>query len=299
MNDAVKFISQYRTFVLAAHINPEGDAIGSALGLARILVDLGKTAAAYTRDPVPKAVSFLPGAETAIRDVAALPPAEAVIVLDCGDLERAGKEFAGQIRGRPTLNLDHHRTNTRFGQANWVDPEASSTGEMITLLAQAMKLRISPAAATCLYTAILTDTGSFQFSNTTPRALRAAADLIEAGASAAAVADYYYHSKPASHLLLLAQTLSTLDFNPDFSRGEAELSLDMFKKARAGSDASEGIINWINDVETVKVSILYRQAGDRPLRRRRPQKRRGLHGGGGPSRSETDHPGASGPPACH
>jgi phosphoesterase RecJ-like protein len=144
-----------------------------------------------------------------------------------------------------------------------VDPEASSTGEMITLLAQAMKLRISPAAATCLYTAILTDTGSFQFSNTTPRALRAAADLIEAGASAAAVADYYYHSKPASHLLLLAQALSTLDFNPDFSRGEAELNLDMFKKAGAGSDASEGIINWINDVETVKVSILYRQVGDR------------------------------------
>lgn len=261
MKTAIEFIRAHSSFALSAHQNPEGDAIGAVLGLAAILRALGKTAVAYSRDPVPANCAFMPGAEDITRDPASLAGPQAFIALDCGDLDRTGPDFAAAAAGKPLLDLDHHATNSRFGTVNWVDPEASSTGEMVVRLAAALGVRVPPGAALCLYTAILTDTGSFQFSNVRPASLRAAAEMVEAGAHPEIAADRYYHAKPAAHLLLLARVLSTLELSPDRLYGDATLTSEIFRETGAGPDAAEGIINLITDVETVRVAVLYRQTG--------------------------------------
>jgi phosphoesterase RecJ-like protein len=261
MDRAIEFIRGHASFALAAHLNPEGDAIGATLGLALILRGLGKSAVAYNGDPLPSSLRFLPGARDMAHDPAALVEMEAVIVLDCGDIDRPGQAFRKFIGARPLLNIDHHRTNTGFGMVNWVEPEASSTGEMIAVMARAMGAQVTPQAASCLYTAILTDTGSFQFSNTTSRALRAAADMVEAGARPEEASENYYHCKPASHLKLLALVMPTLEFNRDLTRGDVSITAAMFEQTGTGPEAAEGLINMIMDVDSVKAAVLFRETG--------------------------------------
>jgi len=124
MKKAIEFITGHQSFAVAAHVNPEGDAIGSTLAMVQLLRQMGKSAHPYNRDPAPGSVAFLPGASEIVREVGKLPEVEAVIILDSGDLERPGPEFREFIGSRPVLNIDHHHTNTNFGDINWVEAEA-------------------------------------------------------------------------------------------------------------------------------------------------------------------------------
>lgn len=261
MKKAIEFIRSHSSFALSAHQNPEGDAIGSLLGLTAILRALGKTAVAYSRDPVPANCAFLPGVNAIARAAGALAPARAFIALDCGDLDRTGPDFVVAAAGKPLLNLDHHATNSKFGTTNWVDPQASSAGEMVARLAAGLGAMVPADAALCLYTAMLTDTGSYQYSNTRAETLRRAADMIEAGARPELAADRYYHARPAGHVLLLARALATLELAPDGHFGDATITTEMFRETGAGPDAAEGIINVITDVETLRVAAVFRQTG--------------------------------------
>jgi bifunctional oligoribonuclease and PAP phosphatase NrnA len=262
IEQALAFIAQYDSFVISAHQNPEGDAIGATLGLGAILRKIGKTAQPFNPDPVPLMCAFMPGAKTILHAVADIPPVEAVIVVDCGDPDRTGPEFKAYLKDKPVLNIDHHDTNTAFGSANWVEPQASSTGEMIVTLAGELGAKILPEPALCLYTAILTDTGSFQFSNTSARTLEAAAELVAAGADPERAATYYYHRKSAGYLMLMADFLATLQFNPGATVGEAVLTRQNYERAQAGPDASENFINLILDVASVKIAVFFRERGD-------------------------------------
>jgi bifunctional oligoribonuclease and PAP phosphatase NrnA len=262
LEQAVAFINTYDSFAVSAHQNPEGDALGATLGLCSILRGLGKTAHAFNPDPVPAIMRFLPGAKSVLHAVSAIPPVDAVIVLDCGDRDRTGADFKQFMKPKPVLNIDHHQTNTAFGEKNWVEPTASSTGEMIVALAEALDAKIGRDAALCLYTAILTDTGSFNFSNTSAGALYAAAEMVEAGAKPEVAAGNYYHAKPAGYLLLLADFLATLSFNPAQTMGEAVLRLASYARTATGPDTSENFINFISDVQTVKVAVCYRENDD-------------------------------------
>jgi len=261
MKKAIEFIRAHSSFALSAHQNPEGDAIGSLLGLAAILRGLGKTVIAYSADPVPANCAFLPGAAAIVRNASAFASAQACIALDCGDLDRTGPDFTAAAAGKPLLNLDHHATNSRFGAVNWVDPQASSTGEMVARLAAGMSAMVPADAALCLYTAMLTDTGSFQYSNTRAETLRRAADMLTAGARPELAADRYYHARPAAHVLLLARALATLELSPDGHFGDATITTEMFRETGAGPDAAEGIINVITDVESLRVAAIFRQTG--------------------------------------
>jgi len=259
MEKAIDFLRGHRSFIITAHKNPEGDAIGSCLGLARILNDLGAEAHVVILDKVPPNTLFLPGADRILSRLDALPRVEAAIYLDCGDRDRPGAEFADYVEGMPVLNIDHHGTNTRYGDTNWVDPEASSTGEMIVLLAQDLKIALDRESAQCLFTAISTDTGSFQFSNATARALRTAAATVEAGARPELSSEEYYHSRPVSHLKLMSLALQTLEFIEDDRIGEITVHSDMFRSTGTGTDALEGLVNIITDARTAEVAVLYRQ----------------------------------------
>src|SRR5512138_16988 len=171
-----ELIARHRVFLIPAHERLDGDALGSELALFHILHSLGKEATIYNQDVTPESYRFLPGSD---RIVHGLPPPEsfdAAFILDCSELERIGKEH-GRIASIPTLiNIDHHVSNEGFCEAALVDPLASSTGEMICRLTAHMGLAVGKAAADCLYTAIMTDTGGFRYGNTGRGTLLAAAD---------------------------------------------------------------------------------------------------------------------------
>jgi len=262
MKQAVKFIREHASFVVTTHANPEGDAVGSVLAMADILERMGKKAYAYMADPVPRNLLFLPGADRVIKSADELPQAQAAVVLDCGDLDRPGNEFPKMAKGLPLLNIDHHKTNSRFGAVNLVDPDASSTGEILVGLFKEAEVEISPRAALCLFTAILTDTGSFQHPNTGEATLRAAADMIAAGARPETAARNYYHAKPAAHLMLMAKAMATLRFNRNQTVAAVTVTKEMYKKTGAGPEAVEGLINVLTDAETVKIAVLFRQTGE-------------------------------------
>lgn len=261
MKKAIDFINSRMSFVVAAHRNPDGDAAGATLGLVLVLRALGKEAAAYNADGMPDNTLFLPGARETVTELASLPEAEAVIVLDSGDAGRPGAEFLEWTGDRPVLNIDHHVTNTGFGDANWVDHAASSTGEMIARLAAEMEVPLDAGAALCLFTAILTDTGSFSFSNASPETFRIAAGLVERGARPEVASARYYHSKPPGYLLLLNRFLAGFEYNSDKTMADASLSRKDYEDAGSDSSVSETFVNILMDVEGVAAAAFYREVG--------------------------------------
>ncbi|OGP56730.1 MAG: hypothetical protein A2V67_01425 [Deltaproteobacteria bacterium RBG_13_61_14] len=266
---------------VAAHQNPEGDALGSTLALALWLQSAGKDARAYNLDPVPSFLRFLPGADTMTRRVEDLGEPALIVVVDCGDLQRTGPAFAQFAQGREIINLDHHDTNDNFGALNLVRPDASSTCEIVYELIVSAQCTVHSAQnpllsgsslstghrplstdiATNLYTGILMDTGSFRFPNTTPNALRIASELVRAGADPARVAREVFDTQPQGKLKLLARVLSTLEFDAPGRVAEMVLTQAMFAETGTSAEDAEGFINHTASVEGVKVAVLFREQG--------------------------------------
>ncbi len=163
-----EIIKKGRTFLVTSHMRLDGDAVGSELALYEALRGLGKEVVVYNQDRTPQMYSFLPDAGIIVNRLGPLDGFDAVFVLDCSEIERAGEE-ASRIAGiRQIINIDHHISNDHYGNLTLTDPEASSTGEMIFRLVEGMGLEITKDMAVNLYTAILTDTGAFRYSNTGP-----------------------------------------------------------------------------------------------------------------------------------
>ncbi len=197
--DLLRKIRQGNRFLLTSHVNPDGDAIGSELGLARLLRGLGKGAVVWNRDPIPTVYKPLPGSDRI--HVGEEPPAgfpekfDAIIVLECPSPDRTGLEK--HLAERPVINIDHHLGNQCYGTVNWVDSAAPAVGEMVYRLAQGLKATLDPELASCLYLTLVTDTGGFRFSNATPAAFEAAAALVRDGAHPEQVSQWLYESQPA------------------------------------------------------------------------------------------------------
>ena len=255
-------LQQTPCLAVAAHQNPEGDALGATLAVALWLRKKGGDARAYNVDPVPGFLRFLPGADTITRRVEDLGDPPLVVVVDCGEISRTGKAFEKFVQGREIINLDHHDTNNGFGRLNLVRPQASSASEIVYDLITAEGEPVAPAVAWNLYTGILMDTGSFRFPNTTPAALRIASELVAAGVDPARVARETFDTQPAGKLKLLARVLSTMEFDPGPGLAgvvEMVLTQAMFTETGTQAEDAEGLINHPVSVESVKVAVLYRQ----------------------------------------
>ena len=187
--EVLRTIRQGNRFLLTSHVNPDGDAIGSELGLARVLRSLGKGAVVWNRDPTPAIYRSLPGSDRIHQGEE--PPAgwpekfDGVIVLECPSPDRTGVE--AHLGTLPVINIDHHLGNQHYGAVNWVDSAAPAVGEMVYRLAQGLKVEIDADTATALYLTLVSDTGGFRFSNATPAAFEAAASLVREGANPAQV----------------------------------------------------------------------------------------------------------------
>ena len=207
LSQVVELIENKQSFAITTHVRPDGDGVGSSLGLCWLLRSLGKDAEVILRDIIPVSYVTLPGANE-IKQVGEVNGKyDAVFVIECSDLARPGIDG---LDAQVTVNIDHHSTSEHFGTINWIDATASAVGEMIYNLCKAIGGRISKDIAECLYLAIVSDTGSFHFSNTTDRTLKVASELIKVGVKPAAVSEVIYNSYPWSRIELLRQVLATV-----------------------------------------------------------------------------------------
>jgi bifunctional oligoribonuclease and PAP phosphatase NrnA len=252
-------IREDERFVLAAHENPDGDALGSLVGMQGLLTALGKDSAMYVSPddlPLPREYRFF-ALDGLIRE----PPADiaerTVVFLDCGNIDR---NSASVLRdGAHLLNVDHHHDNTRFGTLNHIVPEASCTAQIVWDLMRGLHVPPTPTIAEALYIGLITDTGRFMYENTGPQAHVMAAELIEAGVDVAGVYRRLYEGVPLGKLTLLALALAQLQ---RFDGGElaiASLSAEDFDRADAEESYSEGIIDQLRALEGTKVAVLVRE----------------------------------------
>ncbi len=255
-------IDQGRRFLVAAHGNPDGDAIASTLALANALREMGKDAVAFNLDPVPEILRFLPGAESLVHSLEGVEPFDVGFVLDAGELHRAGKNIPSLCR--VLVNIDHHPYSESFGDINYVDEKASATGALIYRILKEKGWPISPEVAVCVYTAILSDTGSFRYSNADPEAFRIAGELVEVGnIDPWDVAGGLYENQDEKRLRLLALALATLTVSPCGEFATLTLTEEMMRRTGAGPEHTDGFVNYPRSIKGVEVAILFRQVGPR------------------------------------
>lgn len=207
---AMALITPAQRIALLAHEGPDGDCIGSILGMTHILQMLGKTCLPACADPPPGYLAFLPGAATVAQDLGA-EDFDLVIALDAGELRRFGSLYTRHrdfLERVPILNIDHHLGSDGCGQVNIIDPRAAATAEMLLLFQQQVDLPLPTNAAICLLTGLITDTNSFQFTNTTPRSLEAAAELLRHGAVPQTIALPIYRERPLAQARLQAAIIA-------------------------------------------------------------------------------------------
>ncbi|MCW3058104.1 MAG: phosphoesterase RecJ domain protein [Solirubrobacterales bacterium] len=249
-------------FVLATHENPDGDALGSLVGMHGLLSTLGKDSEMFIAPadlPLPDEYSLFP-----LDGLIQAPPADTaertVVFLDCGNIDR---NSASVLRdGRHLLNIDHHHDNTRFGTLDYVVPSASCTAEIIWDLMAGLGVRPAPSVAQALYIGLITDTGRFMYENATPRSHVMAAELIEAGVDVSAVYRHLYEDMPPGRLALLALALTQVQ---RFDSGRLTLSVLSaadFDRVGAEESHSEGIIDQLRALRGTKVAALVRELRD-------------------------------------
>ena len=263
-------IREDSSFVLATHENPDGDALGSLVGMQGLLTALGKDSVMFIAPedlPLPNEYRIFP-----LDGLIQAPPADmakrTAVFLDCGNIDR---NSASVLRdGRHLLNIDHHHDNTHFGTVDYVVPAASCTAEIVWGLMHGLGVRPTPVVAQALYVGLITDTGRFMYENTGPRAHEMAAELIEAGVDVQTVYRQLYEEMPPGKIALFALALSQLQ---RFDSGEltlAALSAGDFDRTGAEESHSEGIIDQLRAVQGTKVAALVRElrSGERKGQRK-------------------------------
>jgi phosphoesterase RecJ-like protein len=252
-------LRQHDRFLVVTHENPDGDALGSLLASTLALRQLGKDAIMYLpgRTPLPSEYGFMP-----LGDLVREPPEDAservLLAVDCAKAERIGDDRA-VTRAPFVLDVDHHHDNTRFGDLNLIVADASSTGEVLRDVFAELELELTPALAEPLYIALVTDTGRFQYSNTTPKALRLAAELVEAGADIHQVFQQVYESVEFAKLKLLARALARAEVLEGGRIVVSHLVRTDFGEVGASEPYSEGIIDYLRAVEGAELAVLIRE----------------------------------------
>jgi phosphoesterase RecJ-like protein len=255
--EVVHAVQSRPRWVVTSHARPDGDAVGSVLGCVQILRAMGKQADAFLSDGVPFLYRTLPGA--AALHTGPVDPAhyDGVLILECDGLQRT--QLPG-IEGLFSVNLDHHETYVEYADVNYVVASASAAGELVHHLAQAAQVPITAAIATCLYTAVLTDTGSFCFSGTNAHTFAFAREMVLAGAEPAAIAQQVYFSNPASKMQLLGRALSNLHCEGSISW--MHVSQDDMLASHATEQDCEGLVNWALSIHGIEATAFFRELAD-------------------------------------
>jgi phosphoesterase RecJ-like protein len=252
-------LQRHDRFLVVTHENPDGDALGSLLALSLALRQLGKDAVMYLpgQTPLPQEYAFMP-----LDDIVREPPKDAaervLLAVDCAKEDRIGDESV-RSAAPLVLDIDHHHDNTRFGDLNLIVADASSTGEILRDVFAELGVELTPELAEPLYIALVTDTGRFQYANTTPKSLRLAAELVEAGADVHAVFQEVYESVEFAKLKLLARALGRAEVLEGGRIVVSHLLRTDFTEVGAAEPYSEGIIDYLRAVEGAELAVLIRE----------------------------------------
>lgn len=255
----VEQIKQGQRFLVAAHESPDGDAIGSTLGLAQALRQMGKEVVALNVDGIPDTFTFLPGSGQLVTSIDQDSFFDVAFVLDAGELLRVG--LPDEKICRTLINIDHH-PHSDFGDICYLDTSASATGAMIYRILQACGFDIKLDVAIPLYTAILSDTGSFRYSNADPEAFMIAGELVKLGIDTWEVASRLYESQPPQRMKLLSQTLATLDISSCGKYSTVSMTTEMLEATGARAEDTDGFINYPRAVRGVEVAVFFRQISE-------------------------------------
>lgn len=257
LNKIAQIIKNHDNFLITSHVNPDGDAMGSMSALGHLLQTLGKKFSIFNESPVPERFDWI-----------TLPvPVENrykpgnhswMIVLDCGDFERSGKELSGNA-SESIINIDHHRGNPGFGQINWVDTQASSVGEMIADLADHLQIKINGFLAEGIYLALVSDTGFFTFGNTSPKVLELSARLIRNGINPGTLNSVILNQWTIGKLRLHGLAMQKTSFFINDRVGIVYISQKMMEETGTGPDDCEGLVNAVRNVKSVDVAISLRE----------------------------------------
>ncbi len=260
MKAACQLISKAQHIYAVTHMDPDGDAIGSLLGLGWGLRALGKTPVLACADPVPMPFDFLPGSQDIVRTKPQQP--DLIIALDAGDIPRLGGLYDPQREaGIPLLVIDHHVTNQGFGDVNIIRPTVASTSELILELLKALGVSLTPQIATCLLTGLITDTRSFMTGNTTPDTFRAAIELLDAGAPLHEITRNVFDSKPVAYLRLLGRALCDLHLEGRIVW--TQITQATLKEVGAdGLDGGGSIVNVLSGTRDADVAVVFREQPD-------------------------------------
>jgi phosphoesterase RecJ-like protein len=258
-------IDRAQRILLLTHVNPDGDAIGSLLGAAHALRDLGKEPLCVIASPPPSYTAHLPGAEwlSLYRRGEPFPEADLTWMLDTATPARVGaiaEEHGDTLLGRPLLITDHHVTNAGGGLVNLIDPTAASNADLLFRLLRAMDVAVSAEAATCLYLGMITDTQSFQLSSTTPQTLQTAAEILAAGANLRAVIDAVYFSVPESTVRLSALSMEGLQREGGLLW--TTVTQAMQRATGAGDEAGDDVITRMQRIEGMQICALFKERFD-------------------------------------
>ena len=261
LEKVIKCIKENKRFLITTHVNPEGDAIGSSIALALILKKLGKKVVVCNTDPVPMNMQFLPYSKKIKQEKTIENRFDAMFVLDCGNKDRVGLFKNGAMPSPPPIvNIDHHITNEKFGYINYIDAKATATGDIIYRLAKALKVKIDKNIATAIYTTLLTETGSFRYSNTNSGILRVSAELIDTGINPWRIGQQIYETNTFQRLKLLGMLLDEMEIDSTGKIAWVTITSAHYAATSTTVEDVEDFINFPRSVKGVEIAILFRES---------------------------------------
>jgi phosphoesterase RecJ-like protein len=266
---AKQFIEANDQILVVSHLNPDGDAISSTLAMSCLLRRLGKTYVTANEGPIPDKFAFLPecGSIVDLSPTSSHPARfDKAIAVDCADRERIGKAQQLFAANCSLLNIDHHVTNTRFGEVNVVRSHAAATVEMIYELARYCSVPIDLDMANCVYTGLLTDTGGFRYANTTPQVMRIAAELLDLGVQGSALAQQTLETMSPAQIGLLQRALASLAFSTDKKIAWIAVTAQQLAETGAVNEDTDGLVNYARNIEGVDVGLLFKQKSEREVK---------------------------------
>ena len=258
MDQIIRYLKNSNHILIATHTNPDGDAIGSLIAMGLCLDVLNKKTTLYNESPIPAVYRFLPAVNRVVRNIKN-ENYDLAVILDCGNLKRIGMAVSAVRQIPITVNIDHHVTNTSFGHLQLIDTSACATAEIVYRLIKQMDVPLDKAIATSIYTGILTDTGSFRFSNTNRAAFSICQEMVGLGVDPYNIAQHVYGAYSLGRIKLLNLALDSIEISDNGKLSIMTLTQDMFHETHTQAEDVDGLINYAKRIEDVKVAALIQE----------------------------------------
>ncbi len=256
MEQILQHIKNSHRILVTSHAEPDGDCLGSLVALGLALSKLDKTITLFNSSPIPAVYRFLPGVERIVRQITEAKEYDLAIVLDCGDIVRVGEDSSVVDQISIVINIDHHVSNTGFGDVQLIDTDACATAEIVYRLIKALEIPFDKAIATGIYLGILTDTGSFRFSNTNPAAFAISKAMIDIGVEPHTVAQRVFGTYSLGRIKLLNMALNSIEISENGKLSLMTISRSMLNSTGTSTEDIDGLINYARRIEDVKVAAL-------------------------------------------